>query len=116
MENERTPAVITHILGILTLFVGPLVMYFAFRKKASPWLRDHLDEAVNYHILVLVAFILLIVLAVVFTTFGLATVSLLLAVLALAIFALSLVFGVVATVKAARGKAYHFPLDLKIVK
>jgi uncharacterized Tic20 family protein len=116
MENERTPAVITHILGILTLFVGPLVMYFLLRKKASPWLRDHLDEAVNYHILVLAAFILLIVLAVVFTTFNLATVSLLLAALALLIFFASVVFGVIATLKAARGKAYHFPLDVKIVK
>jgi uncharacterized Tic20 family protein len=26
------------------------------------------------------------------------------------------VFGVIATFKAAGGKAYHFPLDVKIVK
>ena len=116
MENERTPAILTHVLGILTLFVGPLVMYFLLRKKASPWLRDHLDEAVNYHILVLAAFILLIVLSLVFTGVGLATVSLLLAALALLVFFASIVFGIIATVKAAQGKAYHFPLDVKIVK
>jgi uncharacterized Tic20 family protein len=116
MENERTPAVITHVLGIFTLFLGPLVMYFALRKKASPWLRDHLDEAVNYHILVLAAFILCIILAVVFTNFGFAGMALVVFVLAFAIFAASVVFGVIATVKAARGKAYHFPLDIKIVR
>ena len=116
MENERTPAILTHVLGILTLFVGPLVMYILLRKKASPWLRAHLDEAVNYHILVLAAFILLIVLSLVFTGVGLATVSLLLAALALLVFFASIVFGIIATVKAAQGKAYHFPLDVKIVK
>lgn len=116
MENERKIAAFTHVLGILTLFVGPLVMYFLLRRRASPWLRDHLDEAVNYHILVLAAFILLIVLAVVFTSFGLATVSLLAALLALLVFLASIAFGVVATVKAAGGKAYHFPLDVKIVR
>jgi hypothetical protein len=116
MENEKTPAIVTHILGIFTFFVGPLVMYFAFKRKASPWLRDHLDEAVNYHILVLAAFILLIILAVVFTAFGLPTVSLLVAIVGLLIIALSVVFGVVAVVKAAKGQAYHFPLDIKIIK
>jgi uncharacterized Tic20 family protein len=116
MENERTPAAIAHVLGILTLFVGPLVMYFALRKRASPWLRDHLDEAVNHHILVLAAFVLLVVLAVTFTNFGLAAVSLLLAALALLVFFASVLLSVVATVKAARGKAYRFPLDVKIVR
>jgi uncharacterized Tic20 family protein len=116
MENERTPAVITHILGILTLFVGPLVMYFLLRKKASPWLRDHLDEAVNYHILVLAAFVLLIVLAVVFTNFGFAGMALAVFLLALAVFLASVAFGVVAAWKAARGKSYHFPLDIKMVR
>lgn len=117
MENERTPAALTHILGILTLFVGPLVMYFALRKRASPWLREHLDESVNYHILVLAAFIVLVGLAVACSqVFNLPTVSLLLAAVAMLIFLASIVFGVVATVKAARGKAYHFPLDVKIVR
>ncbi|MEA3204205.1 MAG: uncharacterized protein QOI63_1885 [Thermoplasmata archaeon] len=116
MENERTPAALTHVLGILTLFVGPLVMYFLLRKKASPWLRDHLDEAVNYHILVLAAFVVCIVLAVVFTNFGFAGMALLVFVLAFALFAASVVFGIVAAWKAAHGKAYHFPLDVKMIK
>jgi uncharacterized Tic20 family protein len=116
MENERTPAIITHVLGILTLFVGPLVMYFALRKKASPWLRDHLDEAVNYHILLVVTAIVLIV-AGVFLNSVAASVSLILLVIAVVlILVVNPVFGIVAVVKSAKGKAYHFPLDIKIVK
>ncbi|HUR61220.1 MAG TPA: DUF4870 domain-containing protein [Candidatus Thermoplasmatota archaeon] len=116
MQNERTPAIITHVLGIFTLFLGPLVMYFALRRKASPWLRDHLDEAVNYHILLVVVSILLTV-AGVFLNPVAASVSLVLLVAALAlILVVNPVFGVVAVVKSSKGQAYHFPLDIKLVR
>jgi uncharacterized Tic20 family protein len=118
MENdaERTPAVITHVLGVFTLFVGPLVMYFLLRKKASPWLRDHLDEAVNYHILLLAAAIVCVVVGVLLNSVA-ASVSLVLLVLALGlVFVVNPVFGVIAVVKARQGKPYHFPLDVKIVR
>ncbi len=114
--NEKTPAVTTHVLGIFTLFLGPLVMYFAFRRNASPWLRAHLDESVNYHILVLAAFVLLIIAAVVLTNVGWPTLALIAAILGIIIFLASLLLGIVAAVKAGKGKDYHFPLDLKIIR
>ena len=112
--REKTLATVTHVLGLLTLFVGPLVMYFLFKGRASPWLRDHLDEAINYHILLVAAFILVVV--------GLAFLSQLtvavtvLAIVLLVLVAVHVVFGLVAIVWAARGKPYHFPLDVRIVR
>lgn len=114
--GETTPAVVTHILGLFTLFVGPLVMYFVYRRKASPWLRAHLDEAVNYHILVVAAVILLVVLAVVFTAFNLATVALILFLLVFLVIIVNVVFSILAIIWAARGKSFHFPLDIKMVR
>lgn len=112
-EGEMWKAVATHVLGILTTFLGPLVLYFAFRKNASPWLREHLDESLNYWILVTVAFILLIVLTIVLGTSGAVIFVALLAVLVVGV---ALLFGVISIVKAAMGKPSHYPLNVKMVK
>jgi uncharacterized protein len=112
--REKTLATVTHVLGLLTLFVGPLIMYFLFKRKASPWLRDHLDEAINYHILLVAAFILVIVGLVFLSTIDWAMMTL--ALVLLLLFAAHVVFGLIAIVWAARGKSYHFPLDVKIVR
>ncbi|HJQ93597.1 MAG TPA: DUF4870 domain-containing protein [Candidatus Thermoplasmatota archaeon] len=112
--REKTLAGVTHILGLLTLFLGPLVMYFVFKRKASPWLRAHLDEAVNYHILLTAAFVVLVV-ALAFLA-QVDAVVLVVALVLLLLAAAHVVFGLVAIVKAFRGKAYHFPLDVRIVR
>ena len=114
--KETGVAVVTHVLGLLTLFLGPLVMYLLFRRRASPWLREHLHEAVNYHILVVAAVILLTVLAVVLTNLGASTVALICLGLLLVVVLANLVFSVAAILQAARGKSFHFPLDIKIVR
>ncbi|MEK6976682.1 MAG: DUF4870 domain-containing protein [Candidatus Thermoplasmatota archaeon] len=114
--REKTVATLTHVLGLVTLFLGPLVMYFVYRRKASPWLRAHLDEAVNYHILVVAAVLLLTVLAVVFTTVNLSTIALVCFLLVFLVITANVVFSVLAIIWAARGKSYHFPLDVKIVR
>ena len=75
---------------------------FAFRKKAGPWLRDHLDESVNYNILVLVALVLLVILALVFTAFALPMIALLAFVLGLLLYPVKVILEIVAIVKGGR--------------
>jgi uncharacterized Tic20 family protein len=106
-------AIATHVLGMFTIFLGPLVMYFAFRKNASPWLREHLDEAVNYWILVTFAFIALIVLTLVLGTSGAAIFVFLLAFIVVLV---AYAFGIISAVKAALGKPSHYPLNIKMIK
>jgi uncharacterized Tic20 family protein len=111
MAGEKGKAILTHALGLLTFFVGPLVLYFAFRNRASPWLRAHLDESVNYRILETAALVLLVV--------GLALLPAAvtwLAIVMLAVLVVHAVFGLMAIVQSARGRPYHFPLDVRIVK
>lgn len=112
--REKTLATVTHVLGLLTLFLGPLVMYFIFKGKASPWLRDHLDEAINYHILLVVAFVVVVVALAFLSQVSLAVT--ILAIVLLLLVVVHVVFGLMAIVWAARGKSYHFPLDVKIVR
>lgn len=112
--RERTVAWVTHLLGLLTLFLGPLVMYFIFKRKASPWLRAHLDEAVNYHILLVAAFIVVVVALAFLSQFNLAVT--ILAVVLLVLVLVHVVFGILAIVQAARGRSFHYPLDVRIVR
>jgi uncharacterized Tic20 family protein len=115
--GEIGKATTTHVLGLVTLFLGPLAMYFIFRRKSSPWLRAHLDEAINYHLLVVIAFVVLIGLAVLFTSaFNMGTVALVLLLLAVLVFILNIVFSILAIIQAGRGRSFHFPLDVKIVR
>lgn len=111
---ERKWAAFTHVLGLLTLFLGPLVAYLLLRRDASPWLRGHLREALNYHILLVAAFVLVVV-ALVF----LAQVTVAVTVLALVLLLLvaaHVVVGVLAVVQAARGRSFHHPLGVRIVR
>ncbi len=111
--SEKVPAVVTHVLGLLTLFVGPLIMYFIFKGKASPWLRAHLDEAVNYHILVVVAVVAFIAGALFLNGTNL---SLILFGLAILVVVMNVVFSIIAIIWAGRGKSFHFPLDIKMIR
>ena len=106
-------AIATHLLGMLTIFLGPLVLYFVFRKNASPWLREHLDEAVNYWILVTFAFVALIVLTLLLGTSGAAIFVFLLAFLVVLV---AYAFGVISIVKAAMGRPSHYPLNIRLIK
>ena len=112
-SGEKGKAVATHLLGILTTFLGPLLLYFLFRNKSSPWLREHLDESLNYWILVTIAFIVLVVLTVVLGTSGAAIFVFLLAFLVVIV---ALLFGVISIVKASMGKPSHYPLNIKLIK
>lgn len=114
-RNERPVAAASHALGILTLFLGPLVMYFLFKRNASPWLRAHLDEAVNYHILVPIVCILLVVGGILLNSVA-STASLIMLLVAVLIFLAATVMTLLAAIWAARGKTYHYPFDVKIVR
>jgi uncharacterized Tic20 family protein len=110
---EKGLAIATHLLGLLTAFLGPLVLYLVFRRSASPWLREHLDESLNYWILVTAAAVVLTVLAIVLGSSGAVIFVALLAVLVVAV---AVLFGVVSIVKAALGKPSHYPLNIRLIK
>jgi uncharacterized protein len=115
-SSDRRAAVLTHVLGLLTLFLGPLIVYLAVRKRATPWLRAHINEALNYHVLIVVVVIVLVVLAVILTAFGQPGLAFIAGLLAVLVFAINIILSIVAAVWAGRGKSYHFPLDIKLFR
>jgi uncharacterized Tic20 family protein len=49
-------AMVAHLLGLLTWFVGPLVVYLA-KKDESPYVRDQAAEALNFQLTLVLAYL-----------------------------------------------------------
>jgi uncharacterized Tic20 family protein len=83
----------------------PLVVYLAMRKE-SDYLASNSREALNFHISIYIYSLCCLPLA--FIVIGIP----LLFVIGLG----SLVLAIVAAIKAADGRCYHYPLTLRLVK
>lgn len=110
-SEDRTLAVIAHLAPLIGYTVGfgqiliPLGIYL-WKGKESEYVREHALESLNFQIsmtiylfaaamlmFVLIGFVLLPVLAIV-----------------------ALVVMILATIKAANGEMYHYPITIRLVK
>ena len=103
--DERLWATLAHVGGILFSFVAPLVIWL-IQKEKSAFVEDQAKEALNFQILVAIAY-----------TVG--TILSFLIVPILLIFAAgiaSLVFGIMGAMAANKGEAYRYPFSWRIIK
>ena len=104
-EDEKTMALLAHILTIVSGFLAPLVIYLV-KKDESPYVRKHAIESLNFQISMTIyaigASILVLILIGVFLLIGLGI--------------LTVVLVIVATVKASEGKFYRYPFTLRLIK
>jgi len=53
-SEDRNLAVVAHLLGILTMFVGALIIWL-IKKDDSPFVDDQAKEAINFQITIFIA-------------------------------------------------------------
>ena len=103
--DEKTMALLSHILTIVAGFVAPLVIYL-IKKDESPYVRKHAVESLNFQISVAIyafaSFILMFVLIGIFTM--------------IAVGIMAIVCAIIATVKANEGQFFKYPLTIRLVK
>ena len=103
--SDKIWSMLSHLSALLGVgLLLPLVVYLAMRKE-SEYVATNAREALNFHISVLIYSLCCIPLA--FILIGIP----LLIVLGLG----SLVFAIIATIKAADGLSYRYPLTLRLV-
>jgi uncharacterized Tic20 family protein len=102
--DPKTMAVLAQVLGILTGFLGPLIIYLVNGEK-DPYVRHHSAEALNFQLTVLIAYIVSFVLMLVLIGFLLFAV----------VWVLALVFGIQAAIAANRGEWYRYPISIRMV-
>jgi len=109
-QDERTMALVAHLLGILTWVVGALVIWLV-NKDASPskpFVVDQAKEALNFQITIGIASIVAVILTVI--SFGL------LFFLPTLVWVVDVVFCIIAAVKANNGETYRYPFTLRLIK
>lgn len=103
-SEEKTMAMVAHGLGIVTCFLGPLVIYL-IKKDESDFIRRAALQALYWQIFIVVAAIVLAV-----VTFCLGGIGAFLCQVA------SIVYGIVAIVRTNEGRIYSYPVSGKFVK
>lgn len=106
-EQERTWAVVAHLLPLVVTFLGPLAVWLALRGR-GPFVEHHALESLNFQLTVLGATMVAVVLT--FASAGL------LAVLPFGVLVVGVVLHVLAAVAASRGEWYRYPLSVRLVR
>lgn len=103
-KDDKTFGMLSHLLGIFTGFLGPLIIWLV-KKDESPFVDDQGKEALNFQIWMTIG-----IWASWFLT------GLLIGCFTLPVFAvISLVFGIMGTMKANEGMAYRYPVNIRII-
>ena len=102
--DEKLWATLIHVGGILFGFLPALIGYLVLKDK-GPFIREHTATALNFQITLVIAYVVGWILAFVFI--GLLVL--------LAAWVLSIVFGIIAAMKANQGQFYTYPLSIKFV-
>jgi uncharacterized Tic20 family protein len=101
-SDERTLAILSHVLTIFFWIFPPLIIYL-IKKDESQFVAAHAKESLNFQITAGIAYIVLCI-----TVIGIFL-------LWIAII-LVLVLVIVATVKASESKLYRYPFTLRLIK
>jgi uncharacterized protein len=100
-QDDRLWAMLAHLSGIVTGFIGPLVIWLV-KKDQSPFVGDQAREALNFQIAAMI-----VMLACGITVIGI----LLIPIIGLA----ALVFSILAGVEANKGVYYRYPYSIRLI-
>ena len=104
-SDEKTFAILAHILTIVSSFIAPLVIYL-LKKDESPYVAEHAKESLNFQITMFILYIVSAILIIVLIGF-------------LLIWALTIanfILVIIATVKAGENKMYRYPVNFRLIK
>ncbi|MBS1564193.1 MAG: DUF4870 domain-containing protein [Bacteroidetes bacterium] len=101
-QDERTLAILSHILTIVAPILAPLII-FLIKKDESKYVAAHAKESLNYQITLII-----IIIALFITIIGIFLVWL----VGLA----SLVLVIIATIRASENKLYRYPVNFRFIK
>ena len=106
-QEDRTIALITHLSGIITGFIVPLIIWLINKDKPEKsWLTDQSKEALNFQITITIAFVICVVLSAVLIGAFLMPI----------VWLVNLIFCILGGVAANKGEAYRYPFALRLIK
>lgn len=106
-SDDRTMAMLAHLLGIFTWFIGALVIWM-MKRETSPFVDDQGKEALNFQITIGILYVALALVTCV--TFGIG--SLLYPVAGV----VNIVFCIIAAISSQKGDLYRYPVNWRVIK
>ncbi|MGN8246172.1 DUF4870 domain-containing protein [Cellulomonas soli] len=103
-DEERTWAILGHLLTLVAGFLAPLVIWLVFKGR-GPYLEDQAKESLNFQLTLLIAYVVGGVTSII----GIGLVILALAAIA------QLLFAILAAVAVGRFEWYRYPVTLRMV-
>ena len=102
--DEKLWAILVHVGGIVFGVLPALIGYLVLKDR-GPFIRAHTATALNFQLTMLIGYLI-----------GVVTVLLLVGIFILiAVWILTIVFGILAAIAANRGEYYTYPLSIKFV-
>ncbi len=102
-SSNKTLAILTHILGLFTGFLGPLIILLVSKEEHT---KKHAKHALNWQVSLIVYGIISLFLMFVLVGF----------LFLLALVIVDIIFCVKATIKASRNETWKYPLAIPFVK
>ena len=103
-RDECNLAMLAHLLGIFTGFVGALVLWLV-RKDEAGFVAQEAREALNFQITVAIAFAASMILKMVLIGFLLFPM----------VFLANFIFCILGALATAKGKPYRYPFTLRLI-
>ena len=104
-SDEKTLAILSHILAIVSSFIAPLIIYL-IKKDESPYVAEHAKESLNFQITMCILWIISGILIIVLI--GLLLIWIL--------YFVNLILVIIATIKASENKMYRYPINFRLIK
>ena len=101
-SDEKTMALLSHVLTFVASFLAPLVIYLV-KKDESAFVAAHAKESLNFQITIFIVIVLLCI-----TIVGILLVWF--------VGIVSLVLVIIATIRASEGKLYKYPVNIRFIK
>ena len=103
-SEDRTIGMLCHLLGLLTGFLGPLIIWL-IKKDQSLFINDQGKEALNFQLTLLIAYAI-----------GVITACFVVGIfLILATWIFAIVVGIMGAVNANKGQRYRYPLTIRMI-
>lgn len=123
--NENNLGLAAHILGLVTSFIGPLIMYFLYRDTATKKLRANIINTLNWQL----SFLVLAVVSMGYIfyevnklynlstaeNFSLNSVKIVVGIIYL-LQVLNIIFSITGAIKSLKGKIYKYPISINFIK
>ncbi len=102
-NEDKTMGILSHVLGIFTGFIGPLVIYLVAKDDFT---KNQAKDALNWQFSLIIYSIISIILIIILVGI----------LLLIALGIMNTIFCIIAAVKASNGESWKYPMAINFIK